>query len=311
MSSAEEFTNEFPSQKYKITTPFTHKKLKSSLGSEVATALTASLAGDRSDPDESPPDSDKDAYGRSSYADSHYSLVSDRKPKKYLVESSMSSLFDAAFSNQLGRKSIQNMESLYNLTTKNHSNSPLNTSKSFRYDKPVSIKSSIYPNQELSEIESLILRSKEPIMITDNEYDHEEIEVSGQRGMWLNKSEAKAWRGDVPLSNYSINVDANPEIITKHSNQKIEYVQEMAVRYLRPPTPPTPGEIIIKQEKNVLTPPAPPLIIRQQPVRPITPEPLIIREVPPEAPKPIGRKIITISGKRLPPPPRKVIIERY
>jgi hypothetical protein len=84
----------------------------------------------------------------------------------------------------------------------------------------------------------------------------------------------------------------------------------LAVRYLRPPTPPAPGEIVITQEPNVLTPPAPPLVIRQQPPRPITPEPLVVREAPPPAPQPIGRKLITISGKRLPPPPRKVVIER-
>jgi hypothetical protein len=79
---------------------------------------------------------------------------------------------------------------------------------------------------------------------------------------------------------------------------------------LRPPTPPAPGEIVITQEPNVLTPPAPPLVIRQQPARPETPEPLVIREAPPLAPTPIGRKLITISGKRLPPAPRKVVIER-
>lgn len=57
-------------------------------------------------------------------------------------------------------------------------------------------------------------------------------------------------------------------------------------------------------------PPAPPIIIRQQPPRPRTPEPLVIREAPPPAPQLVGRKVITISGKRVPPPPRKVIIER-
>lgn len=66
----------------------------------------------------------------------------------------------------------------------------------------------------------------------------------------------------------------------------------------------------ITQEANTLTPPAPPLVIRQQPARPSTPEPLIVREAPPKPPAPVGRKLITISGKRLPPPPRKVVIER-
>jgi len=67
---------------------------------------------------------------------------------------------------------------------------------------------------------------------------------------------------------------------------------------------------VITQQPNFTTGPAPPLIIRQQPPRPETPEPLVIREAPPEPPAPIGIKKITISGKQLPPPPRKVIIER-
>ena len=133
----------------------------------------------------------------------------------------------------------------------------------------------------------------------------------GERGIWANKSEALNWHGELPLASYSINQDPHPEVITKKSRQSIEYVQELAIRYLRPPTPPAPGEILITQEANVLTPPAPPLIIRQQPARPATPEPLIIREAPPQPPAPVGRKLITISGKRLPPPPRKVVIERF
>ncbi len=36
----------------------------------------------------------------------------------------------------------------------------------------------------------------------------------------------------------------------------------------------------------------------------------VIREAPPSPPEQIGRKVITVSGKRLPPPPRKVVVER-
>jgi hypothetical protein len=66
----------------------------------------------------------------------------------------------------------------------------------------------------------------------------------------------------IPINEYSINEDSSPEIITKRADQTLTYIQELAVRYLRPPTPPAPGEIIITQEINSLTPPAPPLIIR-------------------------------------------------
>ena len=144
-------------------------------------------------------------------------------------------------------------------------------------------------NAYLSDIETAILRSSDaPINISETE----EINVLGQRGIWANKAEVINWKGLLPISDYSINEDPNPEVITKRVAQHIEYVQELAVRYLRPPTPPAPGEIIITQEANNLIPPAPPLIIRQQPPRPATPEPLIVREAPPQPPPAIGRKLM-------------------
>jgi len=159
----------------------------------------------------------------------------------------------------------------------------------------------------ISKIEASILRSSDrPISITETS----EITAAGARGIFANKCEVCEWKGDLPLCAYPINEDACPEVINKRLKQKLEYVQEMAVRYLKPPTPPTPGDIIIKHEPNKPTAPAPPLIIRQQPPRPCTPEPLVIREAPPPPPPCIGRKVITICGKKLPAPPRKVVIER-
>ncbi|RNA39701.1 serine threonine- phosphatase with EF-hands 2-like [Brachionus plicatilis] len=180
------------------------------------------------------------------------------------------------------------------VTLENYRNSPRISGANFQ--------SSTY----LSEVEQSILKSSEPIEINTSE----EIEVLGQRGLWTNRHEVVNWRGEIPLAQYQINQDQNPEIVTKSSRVQLEYIQELAIRYLRPPTPPAPGEIIINKLKNELTPPAPPLIIRQQPARPSTPEPLVVREAPPQAPVQVGRKIVTISGKRIPPPARKVIIER-
>ena len=157
-----------------------------------------------------------------------------------------------------------------------------------------------------SEIENAILRSNEPITINETQ----EIIAAGNRGIFANRCEVCTWKGDLPICEYPINEDACPEVLNKRSKQRLEYIQEMAVRYLKPPAPPAPGEIIIKQEPNQLPAPAPPVIIRQQPPRPCTPEPMVIREAPPCPPPCIGRKVITISGKRLPPPPRKVVIER-
>ena len=155
-----------------------------------------------------------------------------------------------------------------------------------------------------SEIESAILKSKIPLEINENE----EITVLGNRGIWLNKDEVSKFNGN--LNDYKVNEDTTPCVITKKAQIELEYIQELAIRYLRPPAPPIPGDIIITKQADTLSPPAPPLIIRQQPARPCTPEPLLVREAPPQAPLPIWKKIITISGKHLPPPPRKVIIER-
>jgi len=166
--------------------------------------------------------------------------------------------------------------------------------------------SSVSAGGELSKIEQMILRSTQPIEVSETE----EITVIGQRGVWMNKAEVNAWRGDLAITEYRIHEDANPQVVTKRFEQQIEYVQELAIRYLRPPTPPAPGEIVITQEANTNTGPAPPLIIRQAAARADTPEPLVVREAPPQPPAPVGPKRITISGKKNPPPPRKVVIER-
>lgn len=158
----------------------------------------------------------------------------------------------------------------------------------------------------LSGIEQAIMTSQTPIELNNTE----EITVNGHRGLWANKAESINWKGELPITEYSVNEDPEPELITKKSQQKLIYNQEVAIRYLRPPTPPAPGEIVVQQEKNEILQPAPPLIIRQQPPRPVTPQPLVVREAPPEPPINIGRKVITISGKKIPPPPRKVVIER-
>jgi hypothetical protein len=155
-----------------------------------------------------------------------------------------------------------------------------------------------------SQVEAAILASTNPLEFNATK----QMTAAGQTGLWLNESEAASFSGN--LAEYAFAEDANPQVVTKKASASLEYVQELAIRYLRPPTPPAPGEIVIKQEGNSLSGPAPPLIIRQVPARPETPEPLVIREAPPQPPAPAGRKLITIGGKRLPPPPRKVVVER-
>jgi hypothetical protein len=43
------------------------------------------------------------------------------------------------------------------------------------------------------------------------------------------------------VKNYPINVDANPELIVRPNTQRLTYTQDIALRYLKPGTPPPPG----------------------------------------------------------------------
>ena len=170
----------------------------------------------------------------------------------------------------------------------------------------------------VSEVERSLLGSSNPIAISAAGGDgdglaggDEEVTVNGESGIWLNKAEVDSWSpGSVPLSAYEFHQDADPLVITKRPEQKLEHTQVFSIIYLRPPTPPVPGEIVINEEASVPAPPAPPLVLRQQPPRPETPAPIVVREAPPPLPPQVGRKVVTIAGKQLPPPPRKVVVER-
>ena len=72
----------------------------------------------------------------------------------------------------------------------------------------------------VSEIEQQILRGQAPVQL--NEF--EEITVNGERGLWTNKVESANWRGQIPIEQYPINQDTNPEIITKRTAQNVEVI---------------------------------------------------------------------------------------
>lgn len=114
----------------------------------------------------------------------------------------------------------------------------------------------------------------------------------------------------VSLDQYKLNSDPNPEVVRKRPNDKIRYQQEVAVRFLEPPKPPKPGDIVVKQLPNRQIAPAPPLVVRQAPPRPSTPAPLVIREAPPKAPQVVSEQVVLVPGKVIPPPSRKVVVER-
>lgn len=151
-----------------------------------------------------------------------------------------------------------------------------------------------------------IIKSLQPLQVKDDE----EITALGQRGIWVNKDEVNKWRGPIPISDYRLNEDSTPDLITKTIHDPVEYTQDISVRYLKPPTPAPHGDLVIRQENDVVRPAAPAQIIRQLAPRPRTPETMVIRERPPTAPVPLPHQLISLPGKVMDPPPRKVVIER-
>ncbi len=141
-----------------------------------------------------------------------------------------------------------------------------------------------------SEIEQAILDSKEPLRHLNS---NEIINTGGYKGMYLNKREADFYRGPIPIEQFRINPDPNPEIIRKKMENKVQMTQEIAVRYLNPPPLPKPGDLIIREKEssnsNVV---APPLIIRQEGARSDTPPPRIYREAPLPLPPQIPEQVM-------------------
>ena len=107
---------------------------------------------------------------------------------------------------------------------------------SSRHDKKKKLAMSKY----MSEFETALLTCTEPIHVGDTQGAEVEVEVFGQRGVLVNKHELANWQGSVPISHYPLNQDLKPKLIIKKSRQNVEYTQELAIRYLRPPTPPPP-----------------------------------------------------------------------
>ena len=114
----------------------------------------------------------------------------------------------------------------------------------------------------------------------------------------------------VPAEQHILNVDPAPILIRRKPAARVQHIQNVSLKFLKPPLPAQPGDITITQEPDVQAPPAPPLHITQKPPLPLTPAPIVVRERPPKPPTPIAPRSIVIPGKVIPPPPRKVIVER-
>jgi hypothetical protein len=99
--------------------------------------------------------------------------------------------------------------------------------------------------------------------------------------------------------------DPNPVVIQKKS-KPITYVQKINLAYYKPPAPPAPGPVIIKEVRPPQAPVPPPLYVRIQPPPPPEQGPLVIREAPPPRPKQIPTTRLTKFLPAVPMPPPNV-----
>ena len=143
-----------------------------------------------------------------------------------------------------------------------------------------------FQNNVHSEIEQALIHSKQPL---DNIAARDIVQAGHIRGIYLNKQEVDRWRGPIPIEQYCLYDDPNPEVIRKRFN-KVRYTQECSVKYLNPPPAPKPGDLIIRERQSTLQP-APPLIVRQEGERSSTPPPQVYREAPPCPPPRIPEQV--------------------
>jgi hypothetical protein len=99
--------------------------------------------------------------------------------------------------------------------------------------------------------------------------------------------------------------DPNPVVIQKKS-KPVTYVQKINLAYYKPPAPPAPGPVIIKEVRPPQAPPPPPLYVRIQPPPPPEQGPLVIREAPPPRPQHIPTTHLTRVLPAVPAPPPNV-----
>jgi hypothetical protein len=155
-----------------------------------------------------------------------------------------------------------------------------------------------------SNVEQQVIQARQPLQFNERE----QVQAGQYRGTLLNRAELAQFRGPIPLEQYRINDDSNPEVIRKRLD-KVRYTQEVAVRYLNPPQPPKPGDLVIVERQSQI-PPAPPVVLRQEACQPKTPPPQVYREAPPRRPAQIPQQVVEVEGTPVPPPARRVVLEK-
>ncbi len=98
--------------------------------------------------------------------------------------------------------------------------------------------------------------------------------------------------------------------IVRIDKQSILSLFVLFCHLVRPPTPPSPGPLIIKEVREPQPAAAPPLVIRTRAPREKTPPPIVIREAPPHAPQvntnpQYVTRVVRHTGSSYPSPPQR------
>jgi hypothetical protein len=99
--------------------------------------------------------------------------------------------------------------------------------------------------------------------------------------------------------------DPNPVVIQRKS-KPVTYIQKINVAYYKPPAPPAPGPVIIREVRPPQAPAPPPLFVRIQPPPPPEQAPIVMREAPPPRPRQIPTTHLTKLLPAIPTPPPNV-----
>lgn len=115
---------------------------------------------------------------------------------------------------------------------------------------------------------------------------------------------------DKDISNLDVSTDTNFEIVHKKNTGIHQAIQNVTLKYLKPPPLQQHGDLTIRQESDVQLPAGKPHVVREQPEQPIQPRSVIIREEPPQRPPVLPAEQIVIPGRTIPAPPRQKIVEK-
>lgn len=92
-------------------------------------------------------------------------------------------------------------------------------------------------------------------------------------------------------------------MLFKREQNQLHTYKKINLAYYKPPAPPAPGPVIIREVRPPQAPAPPPLYVRIQPPPPREQAPIVIREAPPPRPRHIPTTHLTRVLPAAPAPP--------